>query len=219
MFPLIGVWINGWVNNGEAGDLRRHRAHCDVIVMIFRLFHYFPKLRWHMHWNHGRQHHGYPNHSHGCWRPGNLTHKCRSHIYIRSPTLAITISDDALASTDFRWSDDIFKMADDIPWNIAALRGYISVSFLTYGVMETLIWIVPYSTPKRQWWLIIKRELYKEEHSFHCFTSTCIHIPTKFYFHLSAIFKFWFGTVRRVFILTWLPSKTLPSNCGSISVY
>ena len=26
-------WINGWVNNGEAGDLRRYRAHYDVIVM------------------------------------------------------------------------------------------------------------------------------------------------------------------------------------------
>ena len=24
---------NGWVNNGEAGELRRHRAHYDVIVM------------------------------------------------------------------------------------------------------------------------------------------------------------------------------------------
>ena len=24
---------NGWVNIGEAGDLRRHRAHYDVIVM------------------------------------------------------------------------------------------------------------------------------------------------------------------------------------------
>ena len=24
---------NGWVNNGEAGDLRRHRIHYDVIVM------------------------------------------------------------------------------------------------------------------------------------------------------------------------------------------
>ena len=32
MFSLI--WINGWVNNRKAGDLRRHRAHCDVIVMI-----------------------------------------------------------------------------------------------------------------------------------------------------------------------------------------
>ena len=27
-------WINGCVNNGEAGDLRRHRAEYDVIVMI-----------------------------------------------------------------------------------------------------------------------------------------------------------------------------------------
>ena len=34
MFSLIWAWINGWVNNGEAGDLRRHRDHYDVTVMI-----------------------------------------------------------------------------------------------------------------------------------------------------------------------------------------
>ena len=33
MFSLICIWINGWVNNREAGDLRRHCAHYDVIVM------------------------------------------------------------------------------------------------------------------------------------------------------------------------------------------
>ena len=33
MFSLICTWINTWVNNREAGDLRRHRAHYDVIVM------------------------------------------------------------------------------------------------------------------------------------------------------------------------------------------
>ena len=33
MFSLIYVWINGWVNNGEAGDLICHRAHYDVTVM------------------------------------------------------------------------------------------------------------------------------------------------------------------------------------------
>ena len=27
------VWINGWVNNGEAGDLRRYRVHYDVTIM------------------------------------------------------------------------------------------------------------------------------------------------------------------------------------------
>ena len=36
-FYFICAWIHGWVNNREAGDLRRHRAHYDVIVMgIFR---------------------------------------------------------------------------------------------------------------------------------------------------------------------------------------
>ena len=33
MFSLICVWINGWVNNREAGDLRRYHTHYDVIVM------------------------------------------------------------------------------------------------------------------------------------------------------------------------------------------
>ena len=35
MFSLICAWINGWVNNGEAGDLRRHRAHYAVTVMWY----------------------------------------------------------------------------------------------------------------------------------------------------------------------------------------
>ena len=33
MFSLICAWINGSVNNREAGDLRRHHVHYDVTVM------------------------------------------------------------------------------------------------------------------------------------------------------------------------------------------
>ena len=33
MFSLICPWINGWVNKGEAGDWRRHRAHYGVTIM------------------------------------------------------------------------------------------------------------------------------------------------------------------------------------------
>ena len=51
MFSLICARVNGWVNNGEAGDLRRHRAHYDVTVMItrrcggpeYRLWWYWPR--------------------------------------------------------------------------------------------------------------------------------------------------------------------------------
>ena len=35
MFSLICAWINNWGHNREAGDLRHHRAHYDVIVMIY----------------------------------------------------------------------------------------------------------------------------------------------------------------------------------------
>ena len=33
MLSLICVWIKGWVNNRDTGDLRRYRAHYDVTVM------------------------------------------------------------------------------------------------------------------------------------------------------------------------------------------
>ena len=33
MFSLICTRIKGWVNNREAGDLRRHRANYDVLTM------------------------------------------------------------------------------------------------------------------------------------------------------------------------------------------
>ena len=38
MFSLICVWINDWVNNREAGDSGRYRAHYDVIVIVFHEF-------------------------------------------------------------------------------------------------------------------------------------------------------------------------------------
>ena len=35
MFSLIYVWINGWVDNRKARDLRCHFAHYDITVMIW----------------------------------------------------------------------------------------------------------------------------------------------------------------------------------------
>ena len=34
---MICFRINGWVNNGEGGDLRHHLAHYDAIVMVFHI--------------------------------------------------------------------------------------------------------------------------------------------------------------------------------------
>ena len=34
MFFFIYAWTNGWINNRDAGDLRRHCAHHDDTVMI-----------------------------------------------------------------------------------------------------------------------------------------------------------------------------------------
>ena len=35
MFSFICAWINGWANNCEAGDLRCHCTHYDIIVKLF----------------------------------------------------------------------------------------------------------------------------------------------------------------------------------------
>ena len=36
MFSLIRAWIDGWVNDGEVGDLRRYLVHYDVTAMNSR---------------------------------------------------------------------------------------------------------------------------------------------------------------------------------------
>ena len=38
-FLFICAWINGWVNNREAGDLRRYSPHYDVTVMWCTVIH------------------------------------------------------------------------------------------------------------------------------------------------------------------------------------
>ena len=43
MFSLICVVISGWVNNREAGDLRRYRAHYDV-TLIYHNIHIQPLI-------------------------------------------------------------------------------------------------------------------------------------------------------------------------------
>ena len=45
MFSLICAWINSWVNNREADDLRCYCAHYDVIVMSLKNHHH---LNWFM---------------------------------------------------------------------------------------------------------------------------------------------------------------------------
>ena len=37
MCCLICAWTNGWIKNRNAGDLRRHRAHYDVIVIHYSI--------------------------------------------------------------------------------------------------------------------------------------------------------------------------------------
>ena len=36
VFSLICAWTNSWVNNHEAGDLRRYCAHYDITVMVVK---------------------------------------------------------------------------------------------------------------------------------------------------------------------------------------
>ena len=46
MFHLICTWINGWVNNHEAGDLRCYRTHYNVTVMSTVCHESWGRRRW-----------------------------------------------------------------------------------------------------------------------------------------------------------------------------
>ena len=77
MFSLICVWINGWVNNREAGDLRCHRGHCNALRTYNALMCWlWLEIEWTvqanrlwevtLHWRHNG-HDGVSNHQpHGC---------------------------------------------------------------------------------------------------------------------------------------------------------
>ena len=51
MCSLICAWTNGWVNNRDVGDLRRHRVNYDVTVMRYCCPCFWWK-RWWRWWRH-----------------------------------------------------------------------------------------------------------------------------------------------------------------------
>ena len=58
MLSFICAWTNRWVHIRDAGDLRRHRVHCDVTVML--IWCWGQKIPWLL----GR--------NHSCWCLGSL---------------------------------------------------------------------------------------------------------------------------------------------------
>ena len=58
---FICAWINGWVNTGEAGDVRRHRAHHDVTVMMFRPTWNFANHQWNEVYTYSKMKRVFPN--------------------------------------------------------------------------------------------------------------------------------------------------------------
>ena len=51
VFSLSCAWINGWINNVEGGDWRRHRAHYDVTV-IYWFVRDFSEIEYEFSWWH-----------------------------------------------------------------------------------------------------------------------------------------------------------------------
>ena len=45
MLSLICAWVNGWINNRDAGDLKRHRAHHDANAMRKGEIHIYGKWK------------------------------------------------------------------------------------------------------------------------------------------------------------------------------
>ena len=67
-FSLICAWINGWVNNREAGELRCHRAHYDVIMILISTYQYIVYIIY------INNPHTHPTHPHTPPHPHTHTH-------------------------------------------------------------------------------------------------------------------------------------------------
>ena len=76
-FILIWAWIYSWVNNCEAGDLRCHHAHYDIIVMlVFWCVHARMHIifHWEVNWWNCFTHKIVKFYA--CWTPINFTVLC-----------------------------------------------------------------------------------------------------------------------------------------------
>ena len=111
IFSLICAWINDWVNNRDAGDLRFHRAHCDISVMLIVSFNRSVQVQPIATWV--RQHHisviwrCYQKTISSRLEVRFITHFCRTSIdrywwFFKCPNILPHPSDDEIR-------DDIFK--------------------------------------------------------------------------------------------------------------
>ena len=89
IFSLICGWKNGWINNREAGDLRRYRAHYDVSGMTKKCF------RIQTHWNACSLQH--------IETPVILTQHCLPKNNIKSYSSIITYFCSVVVSKIFVW--------------------------------------------------------------------------------------------------------------------
>ena len=136
MFSLICAWINGWVNNREADDLRRHRAHYDVIEMYCISF-----LRW---WLDGLN---------PCWKLFGWIDERSQHPSLTLSRQIRFSKDCGPKSSQFRIKHDIIFTWRDAPRSDVAI--YIQFNNGgAYYVVRTLVECRSYSatgTPMLAW--------------------------------------------------------------------
>ena len=144
MFSLICVWINDWVNNREAGDLRRYRAHCDVTVMW---------QGWKRKKNNGTSypHQGRVTSGMACMpEPGGHHTSGPSPRVPPSPVDRLHLYANRLQVTASQWpitTRMAQKMDDSGPWSINFRIMY--VRYLVVIFSSKNLWNTPNSSPTR----------------------------------------------------------------------
>ena len=130
IFSLICVWLNGWVNNCEAGDLRRHRGHYDVNVMVYHWSTLHPYLIKIHRWTARHASHYLRTLSTDRW---GLT------IRYGSPIEILIISNSTFLPGVI--NSDVTPRYD--PWQLCALVSSCRKSFLWKTAVKPLIYAAP----------------------------------------------------------------------------
>ena len=130
MYSLICAWINSWVNNGKAGDLRHHCAHYDITVMSTQSVKYnhhlanqylatWFKTRTHIWWNFINTYDG----SEEWWQPVLFKNASIFLSGVQSLPLAINVIQHYLVQICWLYLDNawVFGVSPKLSWVLILL--------------------------------------------------------------------------------------------------
>ena len=188
IFSLIWTWINSWVNNPEVGDLRRHRAHCEVSVMHLWPQKLYRAFRFGTPWLISCS---YPRHSqltrHSLMLANGRIRQSLTALVISSQHPWMLEKDSLITVSGLEW-ESLYQLVNRGPgwtcmqWNLVTVSS-LTITQHSYITILTM-WSNSDQTHKRLLIQTVKFLWYFEE-NWSCYDGVCLYNSSRPGFHAS----------------------------------